>query len=760
MLQRIISIKNVGRFQNCDAMGDVTFRRFTLVFAENGRGKTTLCAILRSLFTNTPAFIIGRKTLGSIEPPEVQLLLDNGNTTFRKGAWSSAFPDIALFDGVYVSENVFAGDVIDTEHRRNLYRVIIGAPGVTLAGRLNDLAGQIKAKNTEIKDNRTRMQRHVPAGMTVGAFMALPEDAAIDAKIAEKEQELQAVQRAAQLQQRAVLAAVAVPVFPTAFAELLGKTFANVAKDAERRVEEHIARHGMQVHGEAWLTEGLQYASKDSCPFCGQQLSGVELIQAYREFFSREYHALRDEVTDLGKQVEGAIGERVTTGIEQALLQNSGGLEFWQQYCTLAAPSLPEAGRVVDAMTALRQAAQSLLQTKSGTPLDAVAPDEDFTQALDGFEALRASLGAYNAAVAAANAVIEARKRETQTANVSDVETALARLKAQKACHTDEVRGLCATDKRLQGDKTTLTDEKAQTREQLDDHTRRVITQYGQSINRYLERINAGFRITTPTHSYRGGTPSTSYQIVINQNAVDLGDAATPADRPSFRNTLSAGDRSTLALAFFLAELKQDTGRAGKVVVFDDPFTSLDSFRRNHTIHQVHKWGERCAQVVLLSHDSGFLKLLWDMVPGAERKALQLARVGEENTTIAEWDIEKAVQARYRADIDTLQRFFSLGKGIPMDVIQKLRPLLEGYCRNLYPTQFGEQEMMGSIVGKIRTAGAAHSLYPIVDDFDELNMYCRRYHHAENPNAATEPIDDTELQGYVKRTLSLVGCLL
>ena len=119
-------------------------------------------------------------------------------------------------------------------------------------------------------------------------------------------------------------------------------------------------RHGMQVHGEAWLTEGLQYASKDSCPFCGQQLIGVELIQAYREFFSREYHALRDEVTDLGKQVEGAIGERVTTGIEQALLQNSGGLEFWQQYCTLAAPSLPEAGRVVDAMTALRQAAQSL----------------------------------------------------------------------------------------------------------------------------------------------------------------------------------------------------------------------------------------------------------------------------------------------------------------------------------------------------------------------------------------------------------------
>ena len=42
MLQRIISIKGVGRFRNCGAVGDVAFRRYTLIFAENGRGKTTV----------------------------------------------------------------------------------------------------------------------------------------------------------------------------------------------------------------------------------------------------------------------------------------------------------------------------------------------------------------------------------------------------------------------------------------------------------------------------------------------------------------------------------------------------------------------------------------------------------------------------------------------------------------------------------------------------------------------------------------------
>src|SRR2546427_1739855 len=54
-----------------------------------------------------------------------------------------------------------------------------------------------------------------------------------DAKIAAKEQELQAVQRATQLQQRAGLTAVTLPSFPPAFAELLAKTF---KRSEERRV--------------------------------------------------------------------------------------------------------------------------------------------------------------------------------------------------------------------------------------------------------------------------------------------------------------------------------------------------------------------------------------------------------------------------------------------------------------------------------------------------------------------------------------------
>jgi hypothetical protein len=68
--------------------------------------------------------------------------------------------------------------------------------------------------------------------------------------------------------------------------------------------------------------------------------------------------------------------------------------------------------------------------------------------------------------------------------------------------------------------------------------------------------------------------------------------------------------------------------------------------------------------------------------------------------------------------------------------------------------------MMGTMVAAIRTAGGAHPLHPIVDDLDEVNLYSRRYHHPETGRLTVEPIDDAELQGYVRRTLKLVGCLL
>jgi hypothetical protein len=126
-LNKFVSIKNIGRFQNYNAAGDVVLKRVNLVFAENGRGKSTLCAILRSVQSNDPAHVLGRATLGSTDAPNVMLLTDSGMVNFKAGVWTQSLPHLAIFDATFIAENVFSGDAVDLEHRRNLYRVIIGS---------------------------------------------------------------------------------------------------------------------------------------------------------------------------------------------------------------------------------------------------------------------------------------------------------------------------------------------------------------------------------------------------------------------------------------------------------------------------------------------------------------------------------------------------------------------------------------------------------------------------------------------------------
>ena len=50
-LKKITGIKLVGRFRSGDISGG-EYARYTLFYGGNGRGKTTICAILRSLQLN------------------------------------------------------------------------------------------------------------------------------------------------------------------------------------------------------------------------------------------------------------------------------------------------------------------------------------------------------------------------------------------------------------------------------------------------------------------------------------------------------------------------------------------------------------------------------------------------------------------------------------------------------------------------------------------------------------------------------------
>jgi len=763
MIEKFIHIKNIGRFRDCNAKGDVSFRKLNLLFAENGRGKTTLCAILRSLQTGQHEFISERKTLGTSDSASVQIRLNGNTINFQNDIWSVTYPDLAIFDSTFVHDNVYAGDYVDHDHKKNLYRVIVGAQGVQLARQIEELDGNIRDANSDIRRIKETVARTLPNGISIESYLAWQPVADIENKIQQKNREIGNLQRilekATEIQSKGLLSKIALPEFPSDFLTILSKQLDDITVDAEALVRQQIAAHNMGVHGESWLSQGLGFVANDKCPFCGQGITGIGLIAAYRSHFNIAYKKLKQEVAQLSQRLENLIGVSSLSDIQQTISNNLTLLEFWKQFNEMTIPAF-DFEDIHEKYKALRDLASALAQRKQQSPTEPISAGEDFQKALNEVTALRESVEAYNEAVDKVNALINKQKTAAQNdADVNALKKDLNDLEAKKRRFEPEVMQACEGYQDALTAKNNFEQEKSAKKDELDQYCKKIITTYENSINSYLDQFNAGFRITNSRHQYTGGTPSSQYQILINNCAVNLGDSRTQPGTPCFKTTLSSGDRSALALAFFLAAMNQDSDIGNKIVVLDDPFTSQDRFRRTCTQQLIRQLASVARQVIVLSHDPLFLRLVWENYPASDIKCLQMCRSCD-NTIIGEWDIDAETQSTYMKNYSVLLNFYRSRSGVPLEVARSIRPFVEGLYRVRFPGHFLPHEWLGDFIGKIRMTsnndGLSHAKAD-VDEIEAINEYSKRYHHDQNPNADSESISNDELHGFVKRTLRLVG---
>ena len=114
MLERISEIQGIGLLHDANAKSH-TCRKATLIYGDNGRGKSTLATVLRSLSTGDGSLITHRKTLDGKFPPKVTLQFANGHkVTFASGAWSEQRPEVVVFDADFIERNVHSGGEVNT----------------------------------------------------------------------------------------------------------------------------------------------------------------------------------------------------------------------------------------------------------------------------------------------------------------------------------------------------------------------------------------------------------------------------------------------------------------------------------------------------------------------------------------------------------------------------------------------------------------------------------------------------------------------
>lgn len=762
MINRLQLLRNVGQFESVTGPANIELSRYVVVYAENGRGKTTLSAILRSLATGDPINILERRRLSSQFPPHVILECTGGPppAIFELGRWNRTFPNLVVFDDTFVDENVYSGLSVGPEHRQHLHKLVLGAQGVRLNQQLENAVRQVEADSAEIRDRAERIPADLRAGMSLDDFCALPQASSIDNEISATERALAAAREQQPINETPAFGQLVVPppIDARAVIALLARTLETLDTSAAAQVEAHLLQLG--PGSESWLAQGIRYVmargrAPGACPFCARDLSDLEILASYRAYFSQEYARLKQDVNGSIAFLGEAHGDSALAAFERSLRIAVERRQFWSRFVTVPEIQL-DSEAIVAARQAARNAVVEALTAKSAAPLERMGLSDDALRAINEFEAHCRTVARLDFELSEADAAIEDVKHQSAAANVSELQRSLTRMQATRARHLPDIDRLCKEYVAARDAKLASEEARDEIKANLEGYRETSFPRYEEGINRYLERFNAGFRIGGVVAADTRGGPTCNYEILIDNTAIPVSRGTDRNGEPSFCSTLSAGDRSTLALAFFFASLDEVPNLAEMIVVIDDPISSLDDHRSLTTAQEVRRVGERASQLIVLSHNKPFLCRIYERIDPTLRTPIRLERIAN-GSTLSLWDVNQDSITEHDRRHGLLKRFLAVGpQNNSREVARSVRPHLEAFLRVAYPDTFPPGTLLGNFLNVCQQRYGLVGQVLNHQDMSELRdlvEYSNRYHHDTNPAWETEAINDGELSGYVGRAL-------
>jgi wobble nucleotide-excising tRNase len=756
MLERIELIQGTGLLH--DAHGSRhRCHKATLVFADNGRGKSTLASVLRSASTADASSMNTARTLDGTLPPKVTLQFGSGHrVSFENGVWSEARPELLVFDATFVEQNVHSGGQVTTTHRKNLLDFALGQSAVAARGAMA-VAAREAATAGELVLSYTGQLTGYHAGFTLNDFKALQEMENVDGLIADAQRRLNDATNVAQILAKHVPHAVPEPEID--FANLfsgLARSVANVHEDAERIVKEQVERLG-ERQAERWLSEGHELSSGGVCPYCNQDVSVSDLIRAYQTHFDEAYNGLKDEVARLVNAFTRATSDTILDEAEQSFQTAAAHAEGWQEHVPTGAISFVRDAAALP-LSVVRLIVSELLQMKVDRPADPLGTGEQELHCAELWTSVLAPIRTANLQIASAREQIEQFKNRLSSEDVAELRRELNRLGGSKRRYEPAVVALFADLEAALAEQARANTAKQAARSTLDGQMQATLSAYQTSINDLLGKFGAGFRIANLGANFRGAAPRSEYGITLRGRSVPL-----EGGPPSFATALSEGDKRTLAFAFFVASTLVDPNLTSRVVVIDDPMCSLDRNRKRHTLLLLKKLYEGATQLIVLAHDPFFLRDLGNAIRKSDDTALigcfRLVPVANEYTSFGDLDLDKECESPYSRHHRMLNEFVQGEPCDPTAVAKAIRPMLEGYLHRRFPGLVPTSLMFGQVVDLINhavsTAPLCHA-QNLTAELNEINDYAGQFHHDADLGSESVVITASELRPYVDRALAVV----
>lgn len=638
-----------------------------------------------------------------------------------------------------------------------MHELILGAQGVALSVALQGHVTRIEEHNTRLRELADAIPANARGPYKVDTYCSLELDPTIDAKIQDAERRLAAAHSAEAIRQRPGFQDFGLPDFDLEGIDaVLDRSLPDLEAAAADRVRAHIAKLGRG--GEAWVSDGMvriepvsQGHDGEICPFCAQDLDGSELIGHYRAYFSQAYEDLKLTIRQTGLAIRNTHAGDIPSAFERDVRTAVQAHEFWKDFADLPEIEVDTAA-IGRQWNAAREAVLEQLRAKAAAPLDRMELSPEVRRSVMDYRARIVEVAALSQRLVAVNARLDIVKEQAQADDLAALTDDLAKLKAQKARFDPAVFPHCDTYTAEKTAKAATETLRTQARAALDQYREQIFPAYETAINEYLRRFAAAFRLGEVQSVNNRSGSSASYCVVINQQNVNV----TADQGPSFRNTLSAGDRNTLALAFFFASLDQDPDLANKIVVIDDPMTSLDEHRTLRTRAEIMTLSARVRQVIVLSHSKPFLCSLWEQSDRNVSTALRINRaaVGSEITV---WDVRSDSISEHDKRHELVRGYLQAADpDKERQVAAALRPILEAFMRVAYPEYFPPGTLLGPFLGLCDQRVGANNEILSAGDIAELRVllgYANFFHHDTNPAWQTAAINDAELTDFAERTL-------
>ena len=756
MLHRIELIQGIGLLHDANGKPHKC-EKATLVYADNGRGKSTMASVLRSAAKGDPAVMNDFKTIDGTLPPKAILQFDNGyKVIFENGNWSEQRKEIHVFDADFVEHNVHSGGVVNTGHRKSLLEFALGESAVNARKDLDD-ATQLAKQNAEKVQNLVSQLAGYHVGMILKDFEELPLLENIESRMAELRRRISDAESVEAIQRRSVPQAVTEPSFDVdGLFSTLALTIANVHTNAEKTVREHVARLN-QEGAERWLNEGQRFDDGSQCPYCDQDTSGSDLIKAYQTHFNDAYNYLRDTVSVFQRNVENVTAQSVITGLGQNVGAAAINAEGWMDRVQTEPIKFDEAAAST-ALDALREIASELVRRKTANLAESAGTPKQKVACATHWQTVLSTVNVANMQIEAAARRIEDYKLRLINESLPALQGELARTETSKRRHDPTVVKLIGDLQLARVAEQNANKSKQAAKNVLDKLMTETLTKYESTLNKILSKFGAAFKIEDFGGNFRGKGPRSEYGIRLRGRSVPL-----EGGPPSFATALSEGDKRTLAFAFFIAFTLDISDLNSRVVVIDDPMCSLDVNRKQSTKTYLREIHQKSQQLIILAHDPYFLRDLRDALLKRDKTAaissFKLKAVQNEYTSFDDFDLDIECESSYAKHHRLLCEFEAGNGGDPDEAAKAIRLLLEGYLHRRFPGLLPKKLLFGEAVIQIRDAVPPSPLRHaanLVGELNEINEYAGQFHHDVDPDADLPKANASELMPFVRRSLYVV----